>query len=184
MLQPPTRKGPDPRLITAGEARLLVLSTSMIITMIIVSTLIRPEPWMQTVALFGHLVCLAVGFGSVIAVDWYGVLFLLRLVPMRAVLMQAHRMTPLIWLGLLGLVVTGSVLKPELDSSIVLLKLAAVLGTAVVGVLALGLKRQMLRVEPQLPRSLMLRGMVLTAASQSMWWTAIVAGFLTDLARR
>ena len=66
----------------------------------------------------------------------------------------------------------------------VLLKMAAVFGTAVVGVLALGVKRQMLRIEPQLPRSLMLRGMVLTAASQSLWWTAIVTGFLTDLSRR
>jgi hypothetical protein len=47
--------------------------------MIIVSTQIRPEPWIQTVALFGHLVCMAIGFGSVIAVDWYGVLFLLHL---------------------------------------------------------------------------------------------------------
>jgi hypothetical protein len=184
VLDPPSRKGPDPRLITAGEGRLLALSTSLIITMIFVSTLIQPEPWMQTVALFGHLICLAVGFGSVIAVDWYGLLFLLRLVPMRAVLMQAHRMTPLIWLGLLGLVVTGSILKPELDQSMVLLKMAAVLGTAVIGVLALGVKRQMLRVEPYLPRSLMLRGMVLTAASQSLWWTAIVVGFLTDLSRR
>ena len=63
------------------------------------------------------------------------------------------------------------------------LKLCAVLGVALVGVLALGSKRAMLRLDRGLPRSLMLRGMVLTAASQSFWWTAVVIGFLTHQAR-
>ena len=133
--------------------------------------------------MFGHLVSLLIGFGSVLAVDWYGLLFLLRVVSMRSVLMQAHRMTPMIWLGLLGLTVTGGLLKPDLESSLVLLKMAAVLGIAVIGVLALGVKRAMLRLDPALPRSLMLRGMVLTAASQSFWWTALVISFLTHHAR-
>lgn len=179
----PAHKAKAGRFLTAGEARLLVLAASTIIGVIIISTRIDPPPWLSTVALFGHLVSLLVGFGSVLAVDWYGLLFLFHLVSMRTVLLQAHRLTPLIWLGLLGLTVSGGLLEPDLESSLVLLKLGAVLGVAAVGVLALGTKRMMLRLDPALPRSLMLRGMVLTAASQSFWWTAVVVGFLTHQSR-
>ena len=70
-----------------------------------------------------------IGFGSVLAIDWLGLLYLFRVVSMRSVLLQAHRMTPLIWLGLLGLTVTGGLLKPALESSLVVLKMCAVLGS-------------------------------------------------------
>ena len=101
--------------------------------------------------MFGHLVSLLIGFGSVLTVDWYGLLYLFRVLPMRTVLLQAHRLTPLIWLGLLGLTVTGALLKPDLQSSLVVLKLSAVFGVALVGVLALGSKRAMLELDPVLP---------------------------------
>ncbi len=179
----PAHKEKVGRFLTAGEVRLLVLAVLTIIAMIIISTQIEAPPWLRSIALFGHLVSLLIGFGSVLAIDWYGLLYLFRVVPMRSVLLQAHRMTPLIWLGLLGLTVTGGLLEPDLESSLVVLKMCAVLGVALVGVLALGSKRAMLRLDPALPRSLMLRGMVLTAASQSFWWTAVVIGFLTHQAR-
>ena len=64
-----------------------------------------------------------------------------------------------------------------------MLKLSAVLGVALVGVPALGSKRARLRLDPVLPRSLMVRAMVLTAASPSFGWTTLVIGSLTRHAR-
>jgi len=179
----PAHKEKVGRFLTAGELRLLVLAALTISGMIIISTQINAPPWLHSIALFGHLVSLLIGFGSVLTVDWYGLLFLFRVLPMRTVLLQAHRVTPLIWLGLLGLTVTGGLLEPDLESPLVVLKLCAVFGVALVGVLALGSKRAMLRLDPVLPRSLILRGMVLTAASQSFWWTALVIGFITHQSR-
>ena len=59
-----------------------------------------------------------------------------------------------------------------------MIKMAAVLAISVVGVLTLAAKRQMMRQIFDLPRALLLRGMILAAASQSLWWTAVVIGFI------
>ncbi len=152
--------------------------------MIALSTQLSPPPWLQTAALFAHLIALAVGFGAVLAVDWYGLLFLRGLLSMGDVLTVAHRLSPLIWLGLMGLTVTGALLEPDLGSALTLVKMACVVGTAVVGVLAQATKRQMVRRLPVLPRGLLLRGMVIAAASQALWWAAVLIGFVTHLQRQ
>ena len=69
-------------------------------------------------------------------------------------------------------------LHPELGSSLTVIKLAAVLAISMVGVLTLATKRQMMRQVFTLPRGLLLRGMILAAASQSLWWTAAAIGFI------
>ncbi len=50
----------------------------------------------------------------------------------------------------------------------------------VVGVLTLATKRKMMEQVFALPRGLVLRGMILAAASQSLWWTAVVIGFINS----
>jgi hypothetical protein len=94
-------------------------------------------------------------------------------------LLQAHRMGPMIWCGLAGLVVTGAVLHPQLTVPLIMVKMVSVIGVSVVGILALATKRAMMRAAPRVPPRLMLRGLVLTAASQAFWWTAVLVGFLT-----
>jgi len=120
----------------------------------------------------------------VLAIDWYGLLYLFRGVSMRSVLLQAHRMTPLIWLGLLGLTVTGGLLKPDLESLLIVLKMRArCWGSLWSACSRWGPDERCCGWTRHRPRSLMLRGMVLTAASQSLWWTAVVVGSLTHQAR-
>jgi hypothetical protein len=89
-------------------------------------------------------------------------------------------MTPLIWIGLTGLTVSGVLLKPDLSSWLVVVKLCCVLGVGIVGVLALSTSRLMERQMPAPSRSLVHRGMVLAGASQTFWWTAVIIGFLTN----
>jgi hypothetical protein len=168
------------RVATLAELRLLALVVVAVLGLIALSTQVQVPVWVHPIALFVHLAALVVGLGSVLAVDWYGLLFFARRLPMRAVLVQADRMSPLIWLGLVGLVVSGTFLHPELGSSLTVIKLAAVLLISIVGVLTLATKRQMMRQAFALPRGLLLRGMILAAASQSLWWTAVVIGFLNS----
>jgi hypothetical protein len=89
-------------------------------------------------------------------------------------------MTPLIWIGLAGLTMSGVLLKPDLNSWLVVVKLCCVLGVGIVGVLALATSRLMERQMPIPARSLIHRGMVLAGASQTFWWTAVVIGFVTN----
>jgi hypothetical protein len=168
--------------LTASEARLLGIVSFSIVGLVLLSTLINPPHWLQVVALFVHLISLVVGFGSVLAVDWYGLLSLSRRVTIGDVLLTAERMTPLIWIGLAGLTASGVVLKPDLSSWLVVVKLCCVLGVGIVGVLALSTSRLMERQMPTPARSVVRRGMVLAGASQTFWWTAVIIGFLTNQA--
>src|SRR5215213_11656310 len=168
------------RLLAPSEARLLSIVTLAIVGMVFLSTLLNPPPWFQLVALFIHLISLVVGFGSVLAVDWYGLLSLSRRVTIGDVLLTAERMTPLIWIGMAGLTASGVLLKPDLGSWLVVMKLCCVLGVGIVGVLALATSRLMERQMPTPTRSLVHRGMVLAGVSQAFWWTAVLIGFITN----
>ncbi len=165
-------------LATAAEWRLIALLVLTNVGVIAVAAQVDPPPWMHSIALFAHLAALVVGFGSVLAVDWYGVLYLARRLSMSDVLVQAERMSPVIWLGLVVLVASGAFLQPQIGSLLTMIKMIAVIGISVVGVLTLALKRRMMWHFPDLPRPLLLRGMILAAASQSLWWTAVIIGFL------
>jgi hypothetical protein len=167
-------------LVTPSEARLLGVVVATIVGLIFLSTLVNPPHWLQLVALFIHLISLVVGFGAVLAVDWYGLLSLSRRVTIGDVVLTAERMTPLIWIGLAGLAASGVLLKPDLGSWLVVIKLCCVLGVGIIGVLALATSRQMERQMPTPTRSLIHRGMVLAGLSQSFWWTAVFIGFITN----
>jgi hypothetical protein len=167
-------------LATPSEARLLSAVIASMLALIFLSTLLNPPQWLQSVALFIHLISLVVGFGSVLAVDWYGLLSLSRRVTLGDVLLTAERMTPLIWIGLTGLTASGMLLKPDLGSRLVVIKLCCVLGVGIVGVFALATSRLMERQMPTPTRSLVRRGMVLAGASQAFWWTAVIIGFITN----
>jgi hypothetical protein len=171
-------------LLTTSEARLLGLVSVSIVGLVVLSTFINPPHWLQVIALFVHLISLVVGFGSVLAVDWYGLLSLSGRVTIGDVLLTAERMTPLIWIGLAGLTASGVVLKPNLGSWLIVVKLSCVLGVGIVGVLALSTSRLMERQMPTPAQSVVRRGMVLAGASQTFWWTAVIIGFMTNQAAR
>jgi hypothetical protein len=163
--------------IPAPEVRLTILVGLLILVVIAGSTAISVPPIVRSIALFVHLVSLIVGFGTVLGVDYFGLLWSMRRIPLQAMLGQADRMSPLIWLGFGGLILSGSLMQPELSRPLTLIKMACVVGIGVVGVLALSTKRAMVRAMPAVGRSLLLRGLVLAAASQALWWSAVLIGF-------
>ena len=88
--------------IRAPEIRLLIVVSLLISAAVFVSTRVQTQPLVHSIALFGHLASLVVGFGSVVGVDYFGLLWFLRRIPLETMLLQADRMSPLIWLGLAG----------------------------------------------------------------------------------
>ncbi|MEU0547676.1 hypothetical protein [Micromonospora sp. NPDC005979] len=137
------------------------------------------SPGGRMLALFCHLTCLVVGFGAVLTVDWFSLRWLLRREPLDAVLNAARAAHPLIWLGLVGLVVSGAALGPDTSSALVWVKLVAVLVVGVNG-LFLGRVRDRLVAVQDGPRwSALLPGVAAALTSQLGWWAATLIGFLS-----
>jgi hypothetical protein len=164
--------------MTTPEIRLLIVVLVLILSAVFVSSRVQTSPLLHSIALFGHLASLIVGFGSVVGVDYFGLLWFLRRIPLETMLLQADRMSPLIWLGLGGLIVTGSLMEPQLGAPLTLIKMGCVVGVGMVGVLALSTKRTMMRQMPRVSASVLMRGLILAATSQALWWSAVLIGFL------
>lgn len=137
-------------------------------------------PGLHTLALFGHLVALLVGFGAVLTVEWFGLLWLLGRRPLVAVVQTANGAHLLIWLGLAGLAVTGVVLAPPRLSPLTMVKLAAVLVVALNGIQVRRVQRRLVECGPAVPRPLLVRAGLTALVSQAGWWTATVIGFLNS----
>jgi hypothetical protein len=177
LLRQLARTAADSR-VRAAEVRLCAAVALLIALAVLASTVIQAPPWLQSLALFGHLAFLTIGFGSVIGIDYYGLLWLTRRITLTTMLRHTHRMSLPIWVGVAGLVATGALLHPQLGSGLTLLKMGAVLLVAVGGVLALSTKRAMVRQLPTVSRALLIRGLVLASASRALWWTAVLVGFV------
>jgi hypothetical protein len=146
---------------------------------------VSPDPAFSArvheLVLLGHLAALALGFGAVLAVDWHGLLWLLRRIELPELLTVTSRLSTPVWLGLTGLVATGALLSPDADSSLTRLKLVLVTLVTVNGLHAeavhQALERASSSAEP-LPLRLLLRGLAVGAISQVGWWGATVIGLM------
>lgn len=134
----------------------------------------------HTVALFAHLSSLLLGFGAVLLVDWFGLLWLLRRRSLGDVLRTAKGAHVPTWLGFTGLLVSGTLLSPA-ASPLTSVKLVAVLAVGLNGVFAGRLLARLSRYEDRrLPASLLIRAGLATTLSQGAWWTAVVIGYLNS----
>lgn len=135
-------------------------------------------------ALFVHLIAFAVGFGAVMLVDTIGALWVVGKADKKLVLNVSQVAQKLIWVSVVLLVVSGSILLPDEISTRTRMKLVAVVILIINGVLLDRLHRAT-EAAPQskffeLPRALQVRSIVLISISQLMWWTAIIVGFLNS----
>jgi hypothetical protein len=172
-----------PVLITAAEVRLTLLAVAFVIGTAAASSLITLPDTVRLIVLFVHLGSLVVGFGAVLSIDWYGLLWLRGRATLADMVAHAHRATALTWCGLIGLCLSGMMLSPDLSSPTTLIKVCAVAGAAAVGVCALAAGRRLRSWRDNPPRQVLLFGLVLATASQVFWWTAVVIGFLAREAR-
>ena len=77
---------------------------------------LRADAALHTAALFVHLASLVLGFGAVLAVDYYGALWLGGRKTLRQVLDFTASLHTLVWAGLIGLIGSGALLHPDLGS--------------------------------------------------------------------
>ncbi|GEM_PF-1616574 len=135
--------------------------------------------------LFGHLISLVVGFGAVIVIDTFGLLWLARMwgVDLTLVRRVANITQRLIWIGFTGLILTGI---PMLyingtvsDMTIIKLSLVAMIGLN--GVFLHFIKKMLDALGEDItdvPAKVYFRISLASAISQIGWWGATAIGFL------
>lgn len=161
-------------LITAGWA-----------ASIWVSTLLAPPTWLHTSAVFLHLASLVVGLGAVLMVEWYALLWATEWRTVRDLRQVDITLKPLIWAGLIGLLASGALLQPDLESPTTIVKLVAVLLVSINGVALtqwtayLGRFPRKMRFRA-LPTRARVRFIATAVLSQLAWWTAVVIGMLNS----
>lgn len=152
-----------------------------------ISTLLVAPPWLHTLALFVHLASLIVGFGSVLVVDWYALLWVTGWRTVRDLRQVDVTLKLPIWVGIVGLLASGALLQPDLDSPLTLVKLGAVLVLSLNGVAITRWTMHLARFPRKtrfgsLPRAARVRFITSAAISQVAWWTAVVIGMLNSTA--
>ncbi|MFB7462371.1 hypothetical protein ACFCZ1_02485 [Streptomyces sp. NPDC056224] len=142
---------------------------------------LRADPTLHTVALFVHLASLVIGFGAVLAIDYYGALWLSGRKSLRDVVEATTPLHLPVWAGLAGLIASGAFLHPDLSSPLTCVKLGLVLLLALNGVQAGVLHRRLAALDGRpATRALLLRGAATAAVSQAAWWGAVAIGFLNS----
>ncbi|MEU9143740.1 hypothetical protein [Streptomyces sp. NPDC048349] len=142
---------------------------------------LRADVTLHTAALFVHLASLVLGFGAVLAIDYYGVLWLTGRKTLGEVLDFTAPLHVPVWAGLGGLLFSGAFLHPDLGSPLTCVKLGLVLLLSLNGVQASALHRRLAAVGGgPVRRSLLVRGAVTASVSQAAWWGAVAIGFLNS----
>jgi hypothetical protein len=136
------------------------------------------------VAVTVHVLSLVTAFGAVLMVDWHGALWMLGHRALHETTRIAAAASPLIWLGIGGLLASGALLHPDLGQPLTVVKIGLVLVVALNGAVLSATRRALAARPPleslaslprQLRRSVLLSGVV----SQLAWCGAMAIGFLT-----
>lgn len=141
---------------------------------------VQTDATMHTAALFAHLASLVVGFGAVLSADYYGLLWATGRCTLAEVLGATSRLHVPIWAGLGGLVLSGLMLHPDMDSPLTLTKLGLVAALTLNGLQAGLLARRLEAATETIERKLLVWGGATALVSQACWWGAVVIGFLNS----
>lgn len=134
------------------------------------------------IALGAHFISLLIGMGAVLTVDAFGLLWLFKKASMPFLMRIAGTTQKLIWIGWIGLVLSGTVLivlKGYIDN-LTVLKLFFVALVGANGVFLHVIKKSLdvLHHGDQPSSHLKFRIILATTISQIGWWSAISIGFL------
>ena len=147
------------------------------------------DPQVSRVALFIHLMSMAVGFGGVILVDVYGLLWLFGFRTLSEVVALATVAHTVIALGVGGLLSSGIALRPDLGTPLARFKMVLVLVLMLNGVAAQRTLQRMRKTLPpdtrgaNIPWAGFQRVLAAAMISQSTWWGSIAIGFITSVNR-
>ncbi|HLS45223.1 MAG TPA: hypothetical protein VK045_07290 [Ornithinicoccus sp.] len=150
---------------------------------------IEPSGTVLAIAVAVHLLAVVISLGPIVLLDWYGLVWIAGLRRLRAVTAVTQTAHPLIWTGLLLLLVSGAFLDPDYAEPMTWVKQVMVLVLLHNG-LALRPLERLLGAQPHdttletIPTALRRRMMGATMTSQIAWWAAFGIGVLVMLTRR
>lgn len=145
------------------------------------ATHLQADETLCVAARFVHLATLIIGFGSIITIDWLAILWLLGRRGLGELLQAVHAVHVLVWLGLGGLVLSGLVLRPDLSSVLVQIKLGMVFLVTLNGLFAYSVGQRLARcTDSRVPRRLLVQSGAAALISQAGWWTATLLGFINS----
>lgn len=131
--------------------------------------------------LFVHVLSVILGFGAVIVVDVFGVLWMRKKVSLLQVILVTEVTQKLIWIGWLGAVISGYILLQEFTRipNLVWFKIFLVALLGVNGVFLHFIKVALEKIkDDQISNKLKFRIGFGSLVSQIGWWGAIIIGFL------
>lgn len=137
-------------------------------------------------ALAVHLLSLVTAFGATVMVDWHGLLWLSGRRELRETLRVADAGRPLIWIGYAGLLISGTLLGPDLEQWRTWVKLGCVLFIGLNGAVVDTVGKQLAQGPPgarfiHVPVWLRRRMLSTAVLSAGCWWVAGVIGVLTSM---
>ncbi len=165
-------------LATLLELRLAVLVPAILALLVVLSPQITPSPEVRSVALFVHLASMIVALGGVIAIQWYGILWMRGQIGFASVVTSASILSIPIWVGYAGLVTSGVFLDPDLDQGWIVVKMVSVGFAGVLGIAARSINRRLRRANGP-TRRLLRQGVAIAVLAQIAWWTAVIIGLAT-----
>lgn len=183
----PDEDGTRPAARTAHRSASLAV-VGVLGLAVLLSAWITPSSSMYRAGVVLHLLSLVVGFGAVVLVDWHGLLWIAG----RRTLYESRRVAetagPVIWLAIVGLLASGTMLQPVFSNPLTWIKIGAVLLIVLNGVAVNTLSRELSGHPPErrlrdLSSALQRRMFASAATSQAGWWIAIIIGLITDMHR-
>lgn len=174
---------------TARLAVLGGLCTAGWLASVLIGHTVDCGPDLHRIGLAVHILALVLSFGTILVVDWLGLLWLLGRVRMHESGKLEAAAKPLIWGGLALLLASGALIDPDLTNPVTAVKLAAVLVLMLNGLSIAPAMNQLLALPPEtrfgeLGRKLRLRLLVALSVSQACWWTAVLIGLINSTLRR
>ncbi|WP_250281039.1 MULTISPECIES: hypothetical protein [unclassified Frankia] len=144
------------------------------------ATHVTADPVLHTAALFVHLASLVAGFGAVLAIDFFALLWLSGRRSFPDIIRVADGLHLLIWAGLAGLVLSGVLLHPDLSTPITRVKIGLVLLIALNGLHIQAVQHRLERSATVASRMLLARSVISNLLSQAGWWGAMGIGYLNS----
>lgn len=132
--------------------------------------------------LFLHLSSLILAFGSVMVIDVFGLMWLFKKQTLAQVTKVAETTQKLIWIGWVGMVISGVpliTLKGYIDN-LTKIKIFFVILVGLNGLYLHFVKKSLEKVKDKqkIPALVMFRMFLATSISQMGWWGALVIGFV------
>jgi len=177
---------PSSRRMTVDFA---LVTAAWAVVVVAAATFPLDDAGVSRAALFIHLVGMASGFGAVVMIDVYGLMWLFGYKTLHELVDLVTTAHSVIGVAVGALLASGIALRPDLSSPLARFKMLLVLVLMLNGVwaqhLLVGMKRT-LPAEvrgPNIPWAGFQRALAAALISQSTWWGSIVIGFLTSVNR-